>query len=103
MWGGTGGGSGPASTTRGRGIDLTAQWRRIGVNVPRSLHQRVLGAAQFAADTGIVPGVTSGNRLIAAALDEYLTGLEAEYRAGQTFEDPRRRLSGGRTPSGRGE
>ena len=37
--------------------------------MPVSLHRRILGAARFADDTDLVPGVTSANRLITTALD----------------------------------
>ena len=67
--------------------------------MPVSLHQRILGAARFADDTDLVPGVTSANRLIATALDGFLTELEREHNHGRPFKDPRRRLPGGRTPT----
>ena len=89
----------PSSSARGRGADHTGTWVKIGVNLPLSLHQRVLGAARFAGDTDLVPGVTSANRLIAAALDAYLAELEREHHHGKPFKDPRRRLPGGRPPT----
>ena len=67
--------------------------------MPVSLHQRILGAARFADDTDLVPGVTSANRLITTALDEFLTALEREHHHGRPFHDPRRHLPKGRLPA----
>src|SRR5664279_620198 len=89
----------PSSNARGRGPDHSGTWIKVGVTMPVSLHQRILGAARFADDTDLVPGVTSANRLVATALDSFLTELEREHNHGRPFKDPRRRLPGGRTPS----
>ena len=89
----------PSSNARGRGPDHSGTWIKVGVTMPVSLHQRILGAARFADDTDLVPGVTSANRLVATALDGFLTELEREHNHGRPFKDPRRRLPGGRTPT----
>jgi hypothetical protein len=83
---------------RGRGADHPGRWVKIGVRLPLSLHRRIMGAARFVDDTGLVPGVTSANRLITAALDAELTDLEREHNRGKPFHDPRRHLPKGRLP-----
>jgi hypothetical protein len=88
-----------ANNHRGRGADHPGQWVKIGVRLPLSLHQRIMGAARFVDDTGSVPGVTSANRLIAAALDAKLTELERDHNHGKPFHDPRRHLPKGRLPA----
>ena len=83
---------------RGRGTDHPGQWVKVGVRLPLSLHRRIMAAARFLDDTGVVPEVTSANRLIAAALDTYLAELEREHIRGKPFQDPRRHLPRGRLP-----
>jgi hypothetical protein len=56
-----------------------------------------MGAARFLDDTGFVPGVTSANRLITAALDAKLTELERDPNHLKPFHDPRRHLPAGAT------
>ena len=57
------------------------------------------GTARFVDDTGSVPGVTSANRLITAAIDAKLTELERDHNHSKAFHDPRRHLPKGRLPS----
>ena len=57
-----------------------------------------MAAARFVDDNGLVPEVTSANRLITTALDTYLTQLEREHNRGKPFHDPRRHLPSGRLP-----
>lgn len=83
---------------RGRGTDRTEEWVKVSSNFPVSLRDRINGAARFAHDTEQIPGVTSGNRLVAAACESYLAELEREHHRGRPFKDPRRRLPAGRTP-----
>ena len=87
------------NTHRGRGADHPGQWVKIGVRLPQSLHRRIMGAARFVDDTGSVPGVTSANRLIAAALEAKLTELERDHNHSKPFHDPRRHLPKGRLPA----
>jgi hypothetical protein len=58
-----------------------------------------MGAARFVDDTGSVPGITSANRLITAALDAKLTELERDHNHSKPFHDPRRHLPKGRLPT----
>lgn len=83
---------------RGRGPDHPGQWVKIGVRLPLSLHRRIMGAARFLDDTGLIPGVASANRLVTAALDVTLTDLERDHNRGRPFRDPRRHLPKGRLP-----
>ena len=89
----------PANNNRGRGPTNAQASARISVVWPLSLHRRLLGAAAWAAQTGQLPGVTSANKLVVAALDRYLTDIEQTHHKGKPFRDPRAKLPAGRPPS----
>lgn len=89
----------PSSNNRGRGPTNAQASARISVVWPLSLHRRLLAAAAWAAQTGQLPGVTSANKLVVAALDRYLIDIELTHHKGKPFRDPRAKLPAGRPPS----
>lgn len=86
----------PDNTRRGRGTERDTAWDKITIQLPESLIIRAAGAVAFLTRTALLPEITSTNRLVAQAVDRYVTRLEHDHRNGRAFKDPRRRLTPGR-------